>query len=149
MTRIDEAKLRAMSVHDRHRLWVNARGIDSAEARAVVELIENIGLPYSEEGSLKLDSPLGRKMEEIIFSAKGRAAGLEATKRGLPAMAGIDPLLAAALGVDYGPHNDATIQAGYLVAIMMRMQGCKNSGKKGKLPASCIAKTAEIFVPND
>jgi hypothetical protein len=147
-TKIDEAKLRAMKVHDRHRLWINARKKDSDEAKEIVRMIENIGLPYSDPGSLKFDDPIFMKMEEIIFSPEGIAAGIQSTNNGLPALAGIDPLLSSALGVDYGSHNDGTINAGFLVAQMMRMQGYKQSGRKGKLPPTCIAKTAEIYRPN-
>lgn len=146
-TKIDEAKLRSMTVHDRHRLWINARKVDTEEAREMVRMIEGLGLPYSEPGSLKSDDPISIKMNEIIFSSEGKAAAIEATKNGLPALAGIDPLLSKALGVDYGSHNDGTIGAGYLVAQMMRMQGYKLSGRKGKLPPTCVAKTAEIYVP--
>jgi hypothetical protein len=145
-TKIDEAKLRGMTVHDRHRLWINARKLDTDEARRLVQMIEVLGLPYSDPGSLKFDDPIFMKMEEIVFSSDGKAAGIEATKNGLPALAGIDPLLSAKLGVDYGSHNDGTINAGYLVAQMMRMQGYKLSGRKGKLPPTCVAKTAEIYI---
>jgi hypothetical protein len=56
-------------------------------------------------------------------------------------------MLVEKLGVDYGKHNDGTLNAGYLVAEMMRSQGYRTSGRKGKLPATCVAKTAEIYVP--
>jgi hypothetical protein len=147
-TKIDESKLRGMTVHERHQIWINARRIDSAEARELIRMIEGLGLPYSEEGSLKYDDPIILKMYEIIHSAQGKTAAIEATKEGRPALEGIDPLLSAALGVDYGSHNDGTINAGYLVAQMMRSQGYQLSGRKGKLPPTCIAKTAEIYVPN-
>ncbi|ABD05313.1 hypothetical protein RPB_0602 [Rhodopseudomonas palustris HaA2] len=147
-TKIDEAALFAMNVHQRHQLWINARKIDSEEAREVVRLIEDLGLPYSEDRSLKLDDPINQKMYQIINSKEGKAAAFEATANGRPALEGIDPLLLAALGVDYGKHNDTTINAGYLVAQMMRSQGYQLSGRKGKLPSSCVAKTAEIYVPN-
>src|SRR4051812_31632220 len=116
MTKIDEKKLRAMSVHDRHQVWVNARKKDTPEAKAIVETIEGLGLPFSEVGGLRMDDPIVQKMYQIIFSAEGKAAGLESTKKGMPALTGIDPLLFSALGVDYGSHNDATLTAGYLVA---------------------------------
>ena len=147
MAKISDEKLQGMSVHDRHQLWINARRIDSEEARELVERIEKLGLPYSEIRSLKASDPVFMKMEQIVFSQEAKTAAIAATDAGLPALAGIDPLLSAALGVDYGPHNDGTINAGYLVAQMMRMQGYKNSGRKGKLPVTCIAKTAEIYVP--
>src|SRR4051794_2688956 len=98
---------------------VNARNVDSDEARELVHMIEALGLPYSDPESLKFDDPIFLKMHEIIFSDPGKKAALEATKAGLPALAGVDPLLSAVLGVDYGSHNDGTINAGYLVAQMM------------------------------
>jgi hypothetical protein len=63
-------------------------------------------------------------------------------------MEGVDPILALRLGVDYGPHNQGTMEAGYWVAEMMHSKGYKNSGKKGALSPSCVAKTAEIFIRN-
>lgn len=146
-TKIDENKLRAMSVHDRHQLWINARGMDTDEAKKLVQMIESLGLPYSDPTSLTSNDPISIKMTEIIFSPEGKAAAIDATKQGLPALAGVDPMLAAALGVDYGPHNSGTINAGYLVAEMMRTQGYKLTGRKGKLPSNCVAKTGEIYVP--
>jgi hypothetical protein len=146
MTKIDENKLRSMSVHERHQLWINAKNKDSDEARSIVQMIENIGLPYSDDRNLRHSDPIFLKMVEVIYSKEGKAAGVEATTQGLPAMAGIDPLLLAALGVDYGAHNEATVNAGTIVASMMTTLGFKKSGKKGKLPSICIAKTAEIYV---
>jgi hypothetical protein len=146
-TKIDEARLRGMSVHDRHQLWINARKIDSDDARKLIQMIEGIGLPYSDPGSLKTDDPIFLKMYEIINSQKAISAAIEATKAGLPALTPMDPMLVEKLGVDYGSHNDATINAGYLVAEMMRSQGYRTSGRKGKLPATSVAKTAEIYVP--
>jgi hypothetical protein len=148
MTKIDEAKLRSMTSEERHRLWINARKIDSDEARSIAQMVEQIGLPYSDDQNLRHSDPVFLKMVDIIYSTEGKAAGLAASNLGLPAMAHIDPLLFAALGVDYGAHNEATVNAGAIVASMMTTLGFGRSGKKGKLPATCIAKTAEIYVPS-
>jgi hypothetical protein len=86
-------------------------------------------------------------MIEIINSPKAVEAAISATEAGLPTLQGVDPLLVEALGVDYGPRNRGTMEAGFWVADMMRSKGYKNSGKKGNLD-SCVAKTADKFVPN-
>ena len=143
-----EEKLKSFSVHDRHTIYKRARSLGTPEALALCKRIDELGLPYSDDTPLNFDDPVLQKMAEIIFSAEGKAAGLAATKEGLPALAAIDPLLSSALGVDYAPHNRGTLEAGFIIAQMMRTQGYKNSGRKGKLPATCVAKTAEIFVPN-
>ena len=137
-----------MTSEKRHRLWINARKIESDEARSIVQMIEQIGLPYSDDQNLRHSDPIFLKMVDIIYSSEGKAAGVAATAEGLAAMAHIDPLLFAALGVDYGAHNEATVNAGAIVASMMTTLGLKKSGKKGKLPPTCIAKTAEIYVPS-
>jgi hypothetical protein len=68
-------------------------------------------------------------MREVIYSNGGRAAALAATKAGLPAMAGIDPMLQEALGSDYGPHNMGTHTAGGIVGELMQSLATKTSGK--------------------
>ena len=140
--------LAAKSVDDRHTLWKNARSKNTAEAQALAQLIESCGLPYSDDSALRSDDPLVRKMIDVIYSQEAKDAAVAATKSGMPALQGVDPILVRVLGVDYGPHNRGTMEAGSIVALMMREQGYKNSHKKGPLPPSCIAKTAEIFVPN-
>lgn len=136
--------LASVSVHRRHELWKIARKKTSTEAQQLRRLIENCGLPYS--SALKQGDPLVQKMTKIINSAKAVRVAIEATEAGLPAMQGVDPILSIALGVDYGPHNRATNEAGYLISQMMKSKGYVNSGRKGSLPSYCIAKTAEIFV---
>jgi hypothetical protein len=83
-------------------------------------------------------------MREVIYSNGGRAAALAATKAGLPAMAGIDPMLQEALGSDYGPHNMGTHTAGGIVGELMQSLGYKNVGQK-PLPDHCVAKTAAVW----
>jgi hypothetical protein len=143
-----DEQLSSFSVHQRHEIYKKARALGTPEALALCDRIERSGLPFSDSASLRSNDPIVQKMAEVIFSPEAVAAALEATNKGLPALAGIDPLLSEVLGVDYGSHNDGTMNAGFIVAEMMRTRGFKNSGRKGKLPPTCVAKTAEIFVPN-
>ena len=138
-------RVRALSVHDRAALYKNAcTKPDDPKAVELKAMIENEGLPYSEEGSVKMDDPLTLKMHEIIFSEAGKAAALKGTKEGLPALTYIDPMLQATLGVDYGPHNQTTNTAGVLVGQLMTSLGYRKDGTKS-LPSHCVAKTAAMW----
>jgi len=139
----DIVKLKAKSIHERHQLWLNAKAKSetSEEAKTLVQLIESSGLDYEKDKMtpVSLDDPVGRLMKQIIGSEIGIKAMMEATHRGSPALAGVDPLLRAELGSQYSRHNEATIQAGYLVKGFMVGQGYEEMG-----PA-CIAKTGLVF----
>jgi hypothetical protein len=93
-----------------------------------------------------MTDPVYLRMEEIVWSSAGRAAAIAATEQGLPAMAGIDPLLQADLGEQYHPHDQATMNAGFIVGGLMRHLGYVDGGQ-GKLPVDCIAKTAMKWKP--
>jgi hypothetical protein len=95
--------------------------------------------------TLTLDDPITLKMKQITHSPEGQAAAIAAANAGLPAMAGIDPMLSAALGADYGKHNLATATAGDFVANLMRSLGFKESGRRS-LPSHCVARTAVFWV---
>ena len=135
-------KICALSQKDRHNLWNNAARLHD---NRLLQMIEGCGLSYSDPAGLKLDSPLGRAIAKIINSATAIAAAIDATERGLPALAGIDPLLNAALKDQYANSYEAPTQAGYLIAAMMRKQGYESSGKQGALKG-CVAKTGEIYI---
>ncbi|MEQ1492405.1 MAG: hypothetical protein ABL932_17820, partial [Terricaulis sp.] len=137
--------LKARSPAERHRIYMNACAkAHTPEGAQLKQLLEQSGLPYSDDAALKNDDPITIKMTEIIFSPEGRQAALAATAAGEAAMAGIDPLLQQALGVDYGAHNMGTNTAGSIVAVLMRQLGFEAAGKKA-LPAGCVAKTAETW----
>ena len=139
------AELEALSVHDRAQLYKNACRLGHTEKGAALKaLIEEAGLPFSEEACLRNDDPITIKMWEIINSPEGKTAALEAVRAGEPAMLGIDPMLQIALGADYGAHNMGTATAGGLVAEVMRSLGYKLTGHK-KLPRHCVAKTAATW----
>jgi hypothetical protein len=121
----DVEALAKLSDLQRHQLWLNAKRLGREN---VVSMIEASGLPYTDPSGLKLDSPLGRGMFKIVNSAKAKAAAIEATQNGLPALAGVDPLLKSQLGIEYTESYEATIQAGYLVAKMMRNAGYEHAG---------------------
>jgi hypothetical protein len=141
-------KLKAMTARDRHQLWLNAKAKaeESEVAKELVSLIEFSGLDYERDRSqpVLLDDPIGRLMKRIIGSDDGRRAMLDAVGRGLPALAGVDPLLQKELGPNYSKYNDATIQAGYLVNGFMEGLGYKKS-HSAPMPVGCVAKTGLTF----
>ena len=135
------AELRLMPVNDRAALYRNACRLgDRPGAAALKALIEEAGLPFSESACLTNDDPLTLKMHEIIHSVAGREAAILAAKAGLPALAGVDPLIARALGADYGPHNFATNTAGSLVGELMSSLGYRKAAPMA-LPPGCVARS--------
>ena len=93
---------------------------------------------------LASNDPITLRMHEIIFSPEGRVAAVAATKASMPALAGVEPMLQEALGVDYGPHNWGTVIAGSFIGELMQMLGYRKIGRK-PLPSSCVAKTAATW----
>jgi len=137
-------KLKSLSVAERHQLYKNARSNPSPEAKALVRMIEDAGLPYSESGGIRNDDPLSLKIHEIVNSSEGVEAAMEAQREGFPPMARIDIILVRELGVDYGPHNMSTNQAGSFVAELMRAKGFRKIGE-ASLPPGCVAKSGATF----
>jgi len=139
-------ELKAMPVHQRAELYKNACRLGHTPGGAgLKKLIEEAGLPFSEEAALTGDDPITLKMIEVIYSDVGRAAALKWHADGWPAMAGIDPLLQEAFGVDYGPHNRGTIKAGEITGALMRSLGYQK-GAERELPEHCVAKTAATWL---
>ena len=133
-----------MTVSGRARLYENAKAQDTEEAAELVKLIEETKLPFSEVGGINMDDPLVQAIYRIVHSDEGRAAAFEAAEEGLPALAGVDPLLAEALGVDYGKHNMTTHTAGAFVAEVMRSMGYRDTGQS-PTPEGCIAKSGQLW----
>lgn len=140
-------KFSALTLEQRYNLWRNAKlkqGDDIAER--LVSSIELSGLQYWVGSGTAHDDPLAIEMEEIINSLEGRAACLQATERGEPALAGVEPLIVAKMGARYGAHDQLTVLAGYQVGTLMKALGYKESSK-GKMPTGSVAKTAAVWVP--
>lgn len=136
-------KLQSLSLKQREALFDNARAKDTPEAQEIISLMVEHDLLVGEGGGLRREHPTIQRMEEVIRSDEGRAEAKRAAEQGLPAMAGIDPLLQAALGSEYGQH-DTTSWAGTLTAEIMAEAGYVQT-RKAPLPPSCVAKTAAYF----
>jgi len=136
--------LRARSQNERFAIWKRAKALHSAEGNHLARAIELLGLPYAEPEPLADDDPMMVRMREIMAEPRARAAALEATLDGLPAMAGIDVLLHEELGEDYRRNEAAAPAAQTLTGELMQRLGYVEAGRK-ELPARCVARTGVFW----
>jgi hypothetical protein len=143
MTTMTIERLRKMSPEQRANLHENARRRLDDGGREIIELIESSGLPLS-SGGMRVSDPIYLRMQEIVWSSEGKKAAVAATEAGLPALAGVEPLIVANLAERYHPHNDGTRSAGGLVGELMRFLGYELAGQHD-MPAGSVAKTAALW----
>jgi hypothetical protein len=129
-----------MTAEQRAILYQNAVKHRESGGQEIIDLIDSSGLSLS-GGGMRMSDPAYLKMQDITWSGEGRKAAVEATEKGLPALAGIEPLIVAALGDRYHPHDGGTVNAGFIVGELMRHIGYVE-GKEGKMPNGSVAKTA-------
>ncbi|MFC4254152.1 hypothetical protein GRI97_01865 [Altererythrobacter xixiisoli] len=136
-------KIEALSPEKRETLFHNARTSGTPAGQAIIDLMLEHDLLVRTGGGLPRDHPIIQEIEQIIRSDKGKQAAIKASTEGHPAMAGVDPMLSAALGSQYGGH-DTTSWAGTLVAEVMAEAGYIQTRKK-PMPEGSVAKTAAFF----
>jgi hypothetical protein len=141
---VTRAWLRARSQTERHTVWKRARSLHSAEGNHLARAIELLGLPYAEPEPLLDEDPLLARMREIVAEPRARAAAVEATLDGLPAMAGVDVLMHEELGEAYRRNGAAVPTAQKLTAELMEGLGYTAAGSKD-LPARCVARTGVFW----
>jgi hypothetical protein len=134
-----------MTPEKRANLYQNAVKRRAHGGQEIIDLIDSSGLPLS-AGGMRMSDPAYLKMQDITWSSDGRKAAIEATENGLPALAGVEPLIVAALADRYHPHDGGTVNAGFIVAELMRHIGYVED-KEGKMPAGSVAKTAMKWKP--
>lgn len=138
------ARLRERSQNERYAVWKRARALHSAEGNHLARAIELLGLPYAEPEPLADQDPLLARMREIMASPAARAAAIEATLDGLPAMAGIDTLLHEQLGEDYRLNPAAVPTAQTLTGELMGALGYVEAGRKD-LPMRHVARSGVFW----
>lgn len=138
------SKLAARTPQERYAIWKRARGLRTADGNQLAREIELLGLPYAEPGQLAGEDPMRARMAEIITSPEGRSACIEATLDGLPAIAGVDPLLHEAFGPAYRKSDQAIATAAGLVAELMAAKGYVEAGRKA-LPSRYVARSGVFF----
>ena len=132
------SSLAARTAQERYAIWKRARLLRTADGNQLAREIEMLGLP-AEPALLADDDPLRAVMAEVIASPEARAACIEATLDGLPAIAGVDPLFHDAMGPDYRRSDEAIATAAVMVAELMTSLGYVEVGRKD-LPARYIAR---------
>ena len=138
-----EMQLRSMTPEQRLLVRGRAAKLGGEMGLATVALIDELHLPMS-SGGMSHDNPIYCEMEKIIWSAEGKLAATSAVESGLPAMAGIDPLLQRLMGNRYGREQQGTVNAGVIVGELMKHLGYEKLGE-AELPAECIARTAATW----
>ena len=128
--------LKSMSPDGRARLYARARQVRDSGGQQILDLIDELGLPLRSGGMTAAD-PVYLEMEEIIWSPAGRSTCLEATKRGEPALAGVEPMIRDRLGPRYHPHDQGTMNAGYIVGSLMKHLGYGPS-RAGRMPEGSV-----------
>jgi hypothetical protein len=136
--------LRARSQNERYAVWKRAKGLHSAEGNHLARAIELLGLPYAEPEPLAEGDELLERMRALMAEPRARAAAVEATLDGLPAMAGIDVLMHEELGETYRRNEAAVPTAQKLTAELMAGLGYAEAGTKD-LPARCVARTGVFW----
>ena len=137
------SKLASRSPEERYAIWKRARSLRTADGNQLAREIERLGLP-TEPASLAADDPMRAQMAEIIASPEGRSACIEATLDGLPAIAGVDPLLHDAFGAQYRRSEEAVATAAELVAQLMDQNGYAEAGRKD-LPNRYVARSGVFW----
>jgi hypothetical protein len=137
---VTRAWLRARSQNERYAVWKRAKALHSAEGNHLARAIELLGLPYAEPEPLDQGDELFERMRALMDEPRARAAAVEATLDGLPAMAGIDVLMHEELGETYRRNEAAVPTAQRLTAELMQRLGYAEAGSKD-LPARCVART--------
>lgn len=140
-------KLKLMTPEARLQLYNNAKKLRHKGGQEILDLIDSAGLPLR-SGGMTLDDPVYLAMEEIIWSQEGKQGTINATKTGLPALAGVEPIIVAKLAGQYHPHDMGTVSAGSIVGELMQHLGYKKVGSK-PMPEGSVAKTAALWEPRN
>jgi hypothetical protein len=138
------SKLAARTPEERYAIWKRARSLRTADGNQLAREIELLGLPYDNPGELNQDDPMRVRMAEIVRSPEGRSACIEATLDGLPAIAGVDPMLHEAFGAAYRLSDEAIASATLLVAEVMGEKGYVEAGRKS-LPNRYVARSGVFW----
>ena len=140
-------RLKAFTPVELERLYSRALEANSPEGDEIAELVVQHDLPLRIGGGLTRGHKTIRTIERIVRSDEGNAAASVAMEAGETPMAGLDPLLAEALGAAYG-NKDTTSWAGTFAAEEAEANGWIRKGRKS-LPPGSVAKTAAFFVPKE
>jgi hypothetical protein len=137
-------RLAAKTAEERYNVWANAKAKGGVEAQELARFIETSGLDYAPTGGISMSDPRVLEMRDVIESPEGVAACLKATADGLPALAGVEPMIVERMKERYGSFSQMTVTAGSIVGELMLSKGYKIASQK-KMPAGAVAKTAAVW----
>lgn len=118
--------------------------MDDAAAKALVAMIIQNDLLVDHDGGLPFDHPDMLEIEDICSDPKSISEAVEASEKGLPALAGMEHRLVAAMGDRYGP-NYTTNHAGRCIKEGMLASGWIGTNQR-PMPNGSVAKSATVFV---
>jgi len=139
-------KLEALTPKSRFALLENvknSRAYAQDDLDRLVAAVLEAG-PIIDQTAMKSDNPMLHRMHEIINSPTGKSACISATEKGLPALAGIEPVIVLELGDQYRSTYMATVEAGGFVGRLMRDLNYERIGQKA-MPENSVAKTASVW----
>jgi hypothetical protein len=90
--------------------------------------------------TLRKTDAISIAIRQIVRSAEGRNAAVEATQKKLPALSGVDRLLREKLGDRYKKIDRGTACAGANVAELMRELGYE-AGTRRHCDSDCLAQS--------
>lgn len=93
-----------------------------------------------------MSDPRVLEMRGIIESPAGVSACIAATEQGLPALAGVEPMIIEKMSSRYGSFSQMTLTAGGIVGEVMRRQGYDIADTRGKMPPGSVAQMAACWV---
>lgn len=137
-------RLAAKTAEERFNVWLNAKAKSAVEAQELARFIEASGLDYAPTGGISMSDPRVLEMRDVIESPEGVAACLRATADGLPALAGVEPMIVARMKTRYGSFSQMTVTAGSIVGELMLGKGYRIASQK-KMPVGSVAKTAAFW----
>lgn len=135
-------QLEAAKPDQRIDLFRRCQEKGTPEALTIMQLMLDHDLLKTAKGGLPFEHPTIRQLREIVRSAGGRSAALEATAAKMPAYAGVDPLLRGVPG--YGGHDTLSWAGGFVVEVMEEA-GYAHRKRSKALPQGSIAKTGAYF----
>jgi hypothetical protein len=141
-------RLLDLSAKDFAQLWTNTLGMQTkglVGADDLLKLLRDSERSPIAGKKVKPTDPVGITMRAVIQSDAGTEAMIAATDAGLPALAGVEPLLIEAIGKSYNTETDATLQAGTLVVARMEALGYEKSAKPKPLPEGSVGKAGYVF----
>ncbi len=137
-------RLRARTPEERHTIWRNAMAAATPQALALARFIETAGLAFAPTGGIGMSDPRVLEMRAVIESPEGRRTCVAAVQDGLPALAGVEPMIVARMGERYGAFSQMTLTAGAIVAEVMTALGYRKVQPR-RMPAGSVARTAAFW----